>query len=97
MPQLTINEEVDSQKLVFAIQVFSELVRIYGARSGELDKNGLYALLKGDFKAIFPLSGDVDVLLGVLEVTLSQLNEDAPQLKITSIDYRFKNPVLKLK
>ena len=51
--------------------------------------------IAGGVKVIFPLEGDIDVLLGSLRLILSQLNNDEREIRIGSIDLRFENPVLR--
>jgi hypothetical protein len=57
--------------------------------------------LKDGNKAIFPLEGDRDVLVGAFRLIYSQLNQDAQTSKIEgvktpfTIDLRYKNPVIR--
>lgn len=54
-----------------------------------------------DFTVLFPVQGDVDVLLGSLTLILSRLKQSQEEFRIENnqtirqIDLRFKNPVLR--
>lgn len=48
-----------------------------------------------EYDIIFPTSGDIDIILGSFELVLSWLNSQAQELKISLVDFRYKNPVIK--
>ncbi len=93
--------ELPREKLFrFAIVLAREIFKYYGATNVAVDKHGLYAQVK-NVEVVFPLEGDIDVLLGSLEVSLLQLNERSKNSTIIlaagknyKVDLRYKNPVV---
>ena len=89
--------------VVFAVKLFRELFKYYNVETGTLDEFGLTASIRGT-NVHFPLSGDVDVLLGSAEVALLQLPKLADNSTISAntvnsyaVDLRYKNPVISKK
>ncbi len=93
LPYATVLGVPLDNELVFGVKLMLELVKYYGAENMRVDKNGFYAVLPNRGEVTFPLSGDVDVVLGSLEAVLSQLNR-SPQNHTITIDLRYKNPVV---
>jgi cell division septal protein FtsQ len=93
---LAVGEKVSPDKL-FGLALMSDLSYFYQVNNGKLTEQRLEILLNGR-TVLFPLEGDRQVLLGALKVILSQLNaepQDPKMEKISIIDLRFKNPILK--
>lgn len=102
LPVVMVYELPKDSKFRFAIVLAQDVVRYYGAENIRVDKSGLYARVR-DSEVAFPLEGDRDVILGSLEITLSQLNRVVENSKIVltagnnyRIDLRYKNPVVGL-
>ncbi len=78
-----------NQELVFAGGLIQGLFSSYNTQTGLVVGDTFRVQVKG-IEVIFPLSGDKEALLGSLALILAKL--DRP---ITSIDLRYKNPVVK--
>jgi len=92
-----VGEKVSKREL-FALNLVSDLYYFYQVKEGEMFEDRLEIYLNDGVKVIFPLEGDRDVMLGGLKVILSGLNQDNKDSrikKVSEIDLRFKNPVLK--
>jgi len=94
----SVGEKVDDKDL-FAIRLLLEMERIFGVKSGELRQDGVFFSMADGKKAIFPVSGDKDVLIGSLMLIYADLTSSNPSIdvakNISIIDLRFKNPVLR--
>ena len=91
-----VGEKVNPKSL-FALQTVSDLYRLYQIKEGSLVNDSLETYLPSGEKVIFPLEGDRELLVGSLALIISRLNQ-APKdsnIKVSVIDLRFKNPVLK--
>ena len=91
-----------SLKVRFAGELLSRLSNPYQVKQALIRDECLEIELNQGLKVVFPLEGDVDVLLGSLQLVLSRLNTEAEDFKIGEeqirprlIDLRFKNPVIK--
>lgn len=74
------------------------LNQTYNVKQMEVAEGGLKFKTERSPQIIFPLTGDEDVLLGGMTFVLSQLNtqlEDFRMESIESIDFRFRNPVIR--
>lgn len=92
-----VGETVGTKEL-FALNLISSLYYFYQVKEGMIVEDRLEVRMSDGVTVTFPLEGDRDILLGSLKVILSRLNEDAKDSKIkkvSQIDLRFKNPVLK--
>lgn len=93
----------DSPESRFASKLLIELYKYYSIDTITMIDGSLVGWFDAKLKLTFPLEGDIDVLLGSLELLLFQLNqslqnskiEDVRNFKVTSIDLRYKNPVIK--
>ncbi|OGM33254.1 hypothetical protein A2803_00185 [Candidatus Woesebacteria bacterium RIFCSPHIGHO2_01_FULL_44_21] len=101
LPIITVFSVPRGERVNFAVRLARDLVKYYSAGELKMDKYGLYAKVKNGVEVVFPLEGDLDVLLGSLEVTLSQLNRGREDStigltagKIHKVDLRYKNPVI---
>ncbi len=94
---IAVGESVSTKEL-FALKLVSSMDYYYQVKEGTLIEDRLEVFLGDGVKVILPLEGDREVLLGSLKVVLSRLNENAKDAKIervSEIDLRFKNPVLR--
>lgn len=83
---------------LFGLEITQDLFYLYQVDSGQIIDGTLVFELPEGPKAIFPLEGDREVLVGSLRLILSGLNSQKQGLRIESvkeIDLRFKNPVLR--
>lgn len=101
LPIIIVYEVPAKEKFGFAVRLAREVLKYYMGRDIRLDRHGIYATVQNGVEVVLPLEGDIDVLLGSLEVTLSQLNEDGknPTISLESgktykVDLRYKNPVI---
>jgi cell division septal protein FtsQ len=107
LPLLNKNGSLDMEsnrvgdKEIFGLQVLEDMFTLYQVKSIQMEKDGINVDLKDGNKAIFPLEGDRDVLVGAFRLIYSQLNQDAQTSKIEgvktpfTIDLRYKNPVIR--
>jgi len=101
LPVVLVYEVPYKEQFSFGIKLANELVKYYGAGNLSVDKAGLYVKISS-FDFAFPLYGDIDVILGSLEVVLSQLNDGFQNSTIMStgknhkVDLRYKNPVISM-
>lgn len=92
-----VGEKVSKREL-FALNLVSDLYYFYQVKEGDMFEDRLEIYLNDGVKVIFPLEGDRNIMLGGLKVILSRLNQDVKDSrikKVSEIDLRFKNPVLK--
>lgn len=103
LPVLFVKSTIDnkSEKLKFAVKLLAELNKYYSVNEAILDNN-IKIVYDGRTEIIFPTEGDIDVLLGSLEIMLFQLNDwlensriDLRAENVKVIDLRFKNPLIK--
>lgn len=86
------------KEYLFSLRIIEKIFYLYQMKTGEIDKDYMAVTYPEGLKIIFPLSGDVDVLVGSIRVILSRLNEEDINSRIGGvglIDLRYKNPVLK--
>lgn len=93
LPTIQILELPQNNLMVNGLKLFSQLKKYYGVTNAKMDKFGLSVSLREAKEVIFPLDGDIDVILGSLEVVLSQLNRVSQNHTIV-VDLRYKNPVV---
>lgn len=91
-----VGEKVNPKSL-FALQTVSDLYRLYQIKEGRLVNDSLETYLPSGQKVIFPLEGDRELLVGSLALIISRLNQadKDSNIKVSVIDLRFKNPVLR--
>lgn len=101
LPVVVVYEVPPGERFAFGMRLARELDKYYEARELRLDKQGLYARVRGNVEAVLPLEGDADVVLGALEVVVSQLNRGLRDSTIAladgknyRVDLRYKNPVV---
>lgn len=98
LPVLLIKQDINysvgdtmPNSIIFATQVLKNIANLYNIKLAILEPDGIVFELSEDKKVIFPLSGNLDELFGALTLILSRLNS-IPEA--STIDLRFKNPVL---
>ena len=104
LPIVFVENDVDNtDTLSFTANLVSSLNQYYQLESSKLESDKLTVKFKSGRIIIFPLSGDIDILLGSVEVLLFRLNSISQNSKIegsvnsayNTIDLRFNNPVIK--
>lgn len=105
LPYVEIQEKIPgvgekvNEKTFFALNAVYNLFIQYQVRSGVISGNFLVIDSIEGRQVIFPLEGDLDVLLGALRLIINRLNASAKDTRIETsvkeIDLRFKNPVLR--
>lgn len=85
---IAVGESVNAKEL-FSLNLISSMYYYYQAKKGIMVEDRLEVRLRDGVTVIFPLAGDRDVLLGSLKIVLSKIEG------VSTIDLRFKNPVLK--
>jgi len=100
LPVATVTFLPSDKSTRFAALLFSDLFKYYQVHEATVTEFGLTVEIRGA-EITFPLSGDIDVLLGSMEVALLQLpklSENSTIIKeagkIYTIDLRYKNPVI---
>lgn len=92
-----VGEKISDQHR-FALEIVQKVFYLYQIKKGVVAKDSLTIDYPEGYKIVFPLSGDVDVLVGSARLILSRLNETSKDSRIESvsiIDLRYKNPVLR--
>lgn len=89
--------ETIKPEYLFALNLIYTLNSSYQVDSGTITGDSLEVNLPSGMKVVFPLEGDHDTLIGSLSLILTKLNDEAKDsnIKVSIIDLRFKNPVLK--
>lgn len=108
LPRIVINgdlavkvgDRVDS-KVSFASEILQGSFILFGSKLAFLNSDSVDVDLPNTIKVVFPISGEVDTLLGSLNLILSQLNSKLVDSTIVGqglpkvVDLRYKNPVLR--
>lgn len=94
-----VGEKIDG-KLVFALETVNSIYYSYQVKGAVVENDNLNILLPEGITVIFPLAGDQKALLGSFKLIIDRLKasklDNADNLgKISIVDLRFKNPVLK--
>ena len=96
------NSITDEDK--FALKIIEKVAFLYSIQSATSDNKELKIITNENKLIHFPLTGDIDVLVGSLRLIFSRLNDEANGIRmeesvkssdISEIDLRFKNPVLR--
>lgn len=95
LPTITLKQDIESSKLIFAGNIMTDLYNVYSVKSGVIADNTLTIPYVEGRIVLFPLEGDRDILLGLLKLILSRLFSMSENSRIKTIDLRFKNPVLR--
>lgn len=80
----------------FVIEMAYALNQTYNVNMLVVRDGGMEFEVLGAPKIVYPIQGDIDVLLGSLTFVLSQLNTQLGDFKMESVDFRFKNPVIRV-
>jgi hypothetical protein len=80
---------------LFALKIIRGIWIMYQVQTLTLEKDSLTVDLPNGIKVILPLEGDTDVLLGSLRLIYGRIENPESLGKYSSIDLRFKNPILK--
>ncbi|MBX4205966.1 hypothetical protein KW795_02105 [Candidatus Microgenomates bacterium] len=80
-----------SSEFQFATLLLQKMYFVYNTNHANVSAYSISFDLN-EKKVVFPLNGDIDVLLGSLTVILSRLNSEN---NYSIIDLRYKNPILK--
>lgn len=101
LPRLQVKSKVSPDELTFATKLFSQLGRTLSYKEGVIENGALNVQFK-EYKIYYPLSGDVDALIGATLVAFSQLNGSGEKsimkdrsTPIKELDFRYKNPILR--
>ncbi len=97
LPTLTILQSINAEEISFVSQMFTSLVTYFGVTSGQIRDNALQVSIHANqpYDFNYPVTGDVDRLLGATRVVLGELNVVHENPTMKTIDFRFKNPVVK--
>lgn len=96
-----VGEAIKDEEL-FSLKLISRLYFLYKIKEGAIKDGGLTISFEDRNRAIFPLSGDKDVLLGSLILILNKLKDETDagvknileDKESLTIDLRYKNPVI---
>lgn len=86
-----VGEKVGKENL-FALNLVSRLFSSYLVKSGKVEEDRFLVEFKEGVTLIFPLEGDSDALISSLGLILKKVEGD--KIKVKTIDFRFKNPVI---
>jgi len=103
LPVIILDKEILNEKKQFVSALSRNIFLVDGVKDFEVQGDGLYFTHSTGKVIIMPLQGQVEILLGSLEIILSRLNRDDGTIKIQDdndfrpkeIDLRYKNPVLR--
>ena len=96
LPRLYIEaEKVDSKEKKMATQMLFELFKKENVNYALINDQGLLIKLPDELNVVFPLQGDIDVLLGRLIMVHSWLKANPQETRITIVDLRYDNAVLR--
>lgn len=107
LPLLTINENLPNpgervgRKVLFALDIFTTLEKIYSVNSAKVKDGRLVIELERGINVLFPLEGDRQVLLGSFIFIYSKIKDNEEittrlgSPEVDTIDLRFKNPVIR--
>lgn len=90
-------DKVDEETL-FGLRIIYNISSIYKINNAELKKDQLNIKLDDGKTIVFPLTGDMQYLIGAMNMVLLRLNNVSTDTKIVNVNYidlRYKNPVLK--
>jgi cell division septal protein FtsQ len=93
--------DVVDDEILFASKIVYGTSLQHSVLTAEMGESKLRVALTNGRSIIFPLEGDVELLLGSLNIIIGRLNSSQEESKIEKvseikiIDLRFKNPVLK--
>ncbi|OGM58312.1 hypothetical protein A3A75_04755 [Candidatus Woesebacteria bacterium RIFCSPLOWO2_01_FULL_39_10] len=94
-----VGEKVSSENL-FALEIVYALTHDYKIKTAKVNESHLVIEVMGGPRVIFPLEGDMDLLLGSFVLLVNGSGNLMKDLKIDGlegkiVDFRFKNPVIR--
>lgn len=93
-----LGEKVDDN-ILFALKIQERLYSAYQVRTGKIQGDNFKVVLPDGVTVLFPLTGDLDHILGALALIIYELKRGAEvsriEQTISTIDLRFANPVLR--
>lgn len=102
LPTIVLKEQINTEAVPFVAALSYQLTTILPVSQMTVEGESLKVVLRDNRILLYPLEGDIDVLLGSTLITFSQLNLtdgkliiDRQAVVIREIDFRFKNPVLR--
>lgn len=95
LPKVLFYESVANEELDFIAILGYNLLYWYAVTDLKVEKGVVTGKTPIGVTLVYPKSGDIDLLLGATKLTLSQLNTLDEETRITLVDLRFKNPVIK--
>lgn len=104
LPKIVVRDtDLTNDQKKFTAGLLKELFRLYSTKLGHIENGGMVVETSVGPQVIFPLDGDIDLLLGKMQFVLSWLNsqgagstiEGLSGNRVKVIDLRFKNPVLR--
>lgn len=103
LPIINVNDGTDinyqigasvPDNLIFALNLSRQIFAGYGVKLIIVEPDRIEVSLKS-VKVIFPTQGEVDVLIGSLNLILSRLNNAQGEIRMGEIDLRYKNPIIR--
>lgn len=97
LPIIEFQEKIvyGPESLSFLVQLIHSLDRAFGLHTAAVVNGGLEVRIPEGNTFIYPLEGDIDLLLGATRLVLGELNRVSENSTMKTIDFRYKNPVLK--
>lgn len=90
-----------SRQELFAMNVMYDIYSLYQVKTGKIENDSLVIELPDDLRVIFPVDGDRQELVGEFMLLYNEIerkhgqNTPDTEKKISEIDLRFKNPILR--
>ena len=103
LPTINLNDNSDFEfkigqkvpdQVLFTATIAYEVFRQYQTRLTILNSDSIETSIKGT-KVLFPREGDIDELLGGMNLILSRLNNENISFRMGEVDLRYKNPVVR--
>jgi hypothetical protein len=102
LPVVVLKEQLSEKEIPFVATLGWNITGVLPVSDMSVEGGALKVTLRDHRIVYYPLSGDIDLLLGATLATFSQLNLtegkliiDRQAVEIHEIDLRFKNPVLR--
>jgi cell division septal protein FtsQ len=94
LPKILSSTKLTKEQLIFIISLMKNLNVFYNVNTGNISDDTLLVEANGK-KILFPTNGDEKYLLGGLNLIFSRLSDLKDASTISTIDLRYKNPVLR--
>lgn len=82
-------------ELLKLLQIIEKVNFLYSINNGTYENNYMYIVFDNGIKAIFPVDGDTDYLVGSLRLIFSRLNDERSGIKMNEIDFRYKEVIIR--